>query len=506
MFRIRKFLPIAAALIACSDPKPPASCGTLPQISVFVGETETAKPCFTDPEGGALSMTATSRNPDVATATMVQDELRVTGVWPGRTEATVTALDPDSLTGTVYVAVVVPNRPPVGQLDDVEVRRGVARTIELAPHFSDPDGQTLTYTASSAAQSVGTAGISGSTLTVTPVAREGSAEIAVVASDGGMDVTAPFEAVIVYPAGVTVSPGSAELDYLETVALSVAVTDQNGKEMPEEAVEWSSEDAGVATVSGEGLVTGRGVGNTRIVATADEATGSAAITGVLGERGALARIYESLNGDDWTNNDNWLTTESLDSWHGVETNDDGTVLSLSLGSNNLAGTIPPEVEILDRMTIFSMFENRIEGSIPAELGQMERLLSIVLYDNQLTGSIPAELGQLDQLTVLTLHKNRLTGSIPAELGNTDLLHLQLYENNLTGPVPSSIGNLDGLSSLGIDSNNLSGALPQSMTNLDALFLFYWNNNTDLCSPPNDEFQDWLDRIVLHRGGEKCSED
>ena len=46
--------------------------------------------------------------------------------------------------------------------------------------------------------------------------------------------------------------------------------------------------------------------------------------------------------------------------------------------------------------------NQVIGSIPPEIGQLANLEHLSLQSNQLTGSIPPEIGQLTKLTLLHL--------------------------------------------------------------------------------------------------------
>lgn len=193
---MRRFLPLFA-LLACSDPKPPVACGSLSQVSVFVGATETVKPCFEDPEGQALTLAVVSQDTGIATADLREGNIEVEGKWPGITKVTVTATDPDGLTVDQDLPVLVPNRPPTGVLDDVRLPRDVEMTIGLGDHFSDEDGQALTYSASSSAPSLVRVAVSDTVRLVLTALGEGVAEIRVTASDGDESVTATFEATVV---------------------------------------------------------------------------------------------------------------------------------------------------------------------------------------------------------------------------------------------------------------------------------------------------------------------
>ena len=197
---MRRCLPLLG-LLACSDPKPPVACGQLPELSVFVGERKTVEPCFEDPDGDALEFAVASLNPDIATVVAFDESVDVQGVWPGATMVTITATDPDDKTASQDLAVVVPNRPPVQRppLDDVTLRLGADTTIDLAKHFLEPDGQTLTYKASSSAPPVVGVELTGTMLTLTAADQAGSAEISVTATDGEQSASASFAATVVAP-------------------------------------------------------------------------------------------------------------------------------------------------------------------------------------------------------------------------------------------------------------------------------------------------------------------
>ena len=78
---------------------------------------------------------------------------------------------------------------------------------------------------------------------------------------------------------VTIEPASHTLEAIgATVQLAAMVLDQDGNEMADVTVTWSSSDEAVATVDGDGLVTAVGNGMAEITAQAGEAMGTAAIT------------------------------------------------------------------------------------------------------------------------------------------------------------------------------------------------------------------------------------
>ena len=112
--------------------------------------------------------------------------LTITGVATGWTTITVNATDTNNAGAQQSFSVnVVSNRSPisVGPIPNQTVRVGeAAGTVDVSSYFSDPDGNPLTYTATSSNTSKATVSLSGATLSITAVAA-GSATIRVTATD-----------------------------------------------------------------------------------------------------------------------------------------------------------------------------------------------------------------------------------------------------------------------------------------------------------------------------------
>lgn len=307
------------------------------------------------------------------------------------------------------------------------------------------------------------------------------------------------------PAEIAVTPESGELTLLGTnIHLSAEVTDQYGDEVDTVTVTWWSTDTMVATVEASGLVYAWSTGNAEIVAAAGAIADTAVVTVNLVQKDALMEFYEALDGPNWTNSDSWGEPVELGKWYGVTTNDAGNVTSIILQFNNLTGEIPAAALLnLEHLRSLDLsFSFGITGKIPPELGDMRRLASIFLHHNHLTGTIPEALSKLD-LDSLNLHDNDLSGEIPAWIGNeTNLDLFVIWGNEFTGGIPESFGNLRNLFNLQVQQNPLSGPLPRSLMSLDDLGWFFWDE-TDLCSPPDDAFQEWLASIPTHYGEEPC---
>jgi len=193
---------VVLLLAACGDPKSPTVCGEIPQQAIHVGESADLTPCFEDPEGEELTLSVQTSNPQVATASVVRTTaVRVGGVSVGSADITVTATDPDKLTGELSFQVVVPNRPPValGKMPEASIFvRGQARWV-ASDYFEEPDGQELTYTAASSDAGVVEVSVVAGIVIATGQSL-GDATITVTATDsGGLEATQEATVSVVEP-------------------------------------------------------------------------------------------------------------------------------------------------------------------------------------------------------------------------------------------------------------------------------------------------------------------
>ena len=195
---MRKLAPLLTVVLACCtdpDPQPPTACGTVESQEVHTGNVVTVSPCFEDPEGGILTLTANSSAGLVLETFVTHMEVHLRGVSPGTAMVTVTATDPDSLTATLEFKTEVPNRAPTvsSEIPDTEVYVGDATEWLLSMHFSDPDGQQLKYSASSSDSITATVSVNESTLTAIGEGA-GLAVITAVATDpGGLTAEQDFD-------------------------------------------------------------------------------------------------------------------------------------------------------------------------------------------------------------------------------------------------------------------------------------------------------------------------
>ncbi len=179
---------------------PPEAVGAIPALTVARGEMAVvdASPHFRDPDGDTLRYEASSSNEAAATVKVSGSEVSVTGVSRGESLVTVTARDPEGASVSQAFLVTVPNGPPVavGSLDPLTLDHGTSALVEVSSAFSDPDGDSLAYRASSSDGNVVHVAVRGSRVAVNGLKR-GVATITVTADDGhGGTVEQAFEVTV----------------------------------------------------------------------------------------------------------------------------------------------------------------------------------------------------------------------------------------------------------------------------------------------------------------------
>ncbi len=248
MRELKLAIGVAATLLAAgcgdggTDPepppqpnRPPAVSGSIPEQTVPVGGSVTVSvaSAFNDPDGDALTYAATSSAPGVASVTMSGSDLTVTGVSAGTATITATATDPDGLSAQLGFGVTVPNRAPeaTDSIPDMEVFVGDTTAVDASEHFDDPDGDTLTFAASTSDAAVAAVAVTGSTVSVAALAQ-GSATVTVTVTDPdglsaqlGFGVTVPNRA----PVAVDSIPGrDVALGDTASIGLGAYFTDPDG--------------------------------------------------------------------------------------------------------------------------------------------------------------------------------------------------------------------------------------------------------------------------------------
>ena len=250
----------------------PATVGTIADVEVEVDSAVAVVIAghFADPDGDALEYEAVSSDSGRATLGVVGDTVTVTGVGKGSLTVTVTATDPEGLSVEQVFGVTVPNRAPVtvGTIVDLEVEVDSVVVVEVAAYFTDPDGDVLAYSAVSSDATKASIALTGSTATVTGVAKGGVTVTLVAQDPEGLSAQQHFGVRVPNraPEAVgTIADLEVEVDSAAAVAVAGYYADPDG-DMLEYLVE--SSDPARATVALNGsIVTVAGVAKGRVTVT-----------------------------------------------------------------------------------------------------------------------------------------------------------------------------------------------------------------------------------------------
>jgi len=144
------------------------------------------------------------------------------------------------------------------------------------------------------------------------------------------------------------------------------------------------------------------------------------------QRYALATIYFATQGERWYTKYYWLTDAHECDWSidndGVSCHVNSSQVSkIDVGLNNLRGTLPGEIGLLQSLNELILSENTLGGSISEQLGTLNLLEHIDLSLNYLTGTIPTSLSEIENISYLYLYKNELSGTVPEDLCYIDFL-------------------------------------------------------------------------------------
>jgi uncharacterized protein YjdB len=254
----------------------PSSAALVPTqvLSLSVEVRDENKAVVTD-----RAITFTSSNPAVAT---VSTTGAVTAVTPGSTTITATS---EGRTGTAAISVVP---MPVGSVNVSPATANViaGQAITLSATVRDTSGavvadRVVTWQSSnSSVATVSSAGVvtgkvAGTvTITATSETRSGSAAVTVQ--------PVPVATVTLAPKSVTLEPG-------RTATLVATTKSAAGTVLTGRAVTFSSDNAGVARVSSDGVVTAVGPGAATITASSEGKTATATVT----VRPSVARVVVS---------------------------------------------------------------------------------------------------------------------------------------------------------------------------------------------------------------------
>lgn len=232
----------------------------------------------------------------------------------------------------------------------------------------------------------------------------------------------------------------------------------------------------------------------------------------------LESLYNNTNGQEWINNEGWLSNCDPCSWFGVTCVND-RAKTINLKNNNLTGELAPLLGQLSELTQLDLSDNNIEGNLSPSILAADKLVSIQLQYNQLDGEIPQNINDLQSLTLLNLENNKISGKLPEALNEIQTLQrLNLKNNNLSGCIENSFSvlcsrDVDFSENVGLPFNGdfericaneigfCSGCLDSEAHNYNP---FATSGNDSDCETCDDGIQNG-DEEDVDCGGEKCEE-
>ena len=179
-----------------------------------------------------------------------------------------------------------------------------------------------------------------------------------------------------------------------------------------------------------------------------------------GEADALVRLYNMLNGVNWTDDTNWLTDNAVDNWYGVAVTF-GHVTTLDLGgeTTTLSGDISV-VSPLTSLTNLLLDNTSVSGDISV-FSPLTSLEYLRLDNTSVSGDISA-VSPLTSLTYLWLSDTSISGNISAVSPLTSLTSLRLYNTSVSdytqGTLPTWTGNNIQIQSLGLTQQEVDDFL------------------------------------------------
>ena len=220
---------------------------------------------FSDPDtADTITYTASSSDDTKATASVSNSTVTISGEAVGTPTITVTATDGLTSASQIISVTVVANRAPKNPTpipDMTATLHTYAKTLDLSNYFSDPDGDTLTYTTSQSSNQQISLSVSGSILTMahrsTSHGNNTPVTITVTASDGTVSVSDIFIHTTKYNTAPKRTSGFADwnLRVPNTITrdLSGKFEDDDGDPLTYRVDSSTSSILGSATISGSTL-------------------------------------------------------------------------------------------------------------------------------------------------------------------------------------------------------------------------------------------------------------
>lgn len=122
----------------------------------------------------------------------------------------------------------------------------------------------------------------------------------------------------------------------------------------------------------------------------------------------LVRFYDALDGENWINQDNWLTNAPVTSWYGIRLDSSGYVTHIELSNNNLSGQLPNLMREFDSLRHLNLRGNELNQTLTRRVFEPLKITTINLSQNQLSGRFPDGILAADSLKECLVQENQFT--------------------------------------------------------------------------------------------------
>ena len=429
----------------------------------------------------SVTLSVSGGTPSPATATIVKGStessaITVTQIGQGATTVSLRAVPTVPVSNT-FTGIQTAAGSPITLFNSTPINRapvtvgtipaqvltvdGTAAKVNVSSYFSDPDGDTLTYTASSNNTVIATVNMSGTTVTIAPIAA-GSATITITANDSSLKITQTFTATVNADLAEETWMPDANLRAAVRTALGLdedeALTQRRLQELTRLEESWYSEIRNLA-----GLEYATNLNSLNL--------NGNHISDITPLRDLTALTYLSLSGNQISDitalkdltvlTTLWISQNKISDISSLENLT--ALTALSLNQNKIS-----DISSLENLTALTNLY--LEGNKISDISSLENLTALtILYldDNQVI-----DISALEDLTALaTLENNRNQVSDITPLADlTALVRLELGSNQISDI--SSLEDLTKLTTLNLGFNQIEDiSAIEDLTNLKSLSLY-----------------------------------
>ena len=228
------------------------------------------------------------------------------------------------------------------------------------------------------------------------------------------------------------------------------------------------------------------------------------------DRQVLVELYNSTGGDNWVNNENWLSDLPLSEWYGVESRYNDRVTELDLAANGLSGSLPERLWFLDALEQLFLEDNALSGEIPTLVppgaqgyAEETRLTRLDLTGNQFSSCVPIFITEFVPQGSANYGDNQpcphpdrpALEAVYNALGGTDWIEQEnwLSEAPLSQWSRVRIRTDGRVNGLDLSHNNLRGQMPPEIGQLEMLEYLRLGNSLPT-------FHDYLVRTAREETG------